>query len=90
MPIVSEQYEKYGVKYYGVAVVRKNNTGFNLTSLQGKKSCHTGARRTAGWNVPVGYLLRKEIMKKAPCNGGNYDLKAASMFFSNSCVPGKE
>ena len=91
MPIVSEQYEKYGVKYYGVAVVRKNNTGFNLTSLQGKKSCHTGARRTAGWNVPVGYLLREGIMQKAPCDGGDYyDLKAASKFFSESCVPGKE
>lgn len=90
MPIVGEQYGEYGVKYYGVAVVKKTNTGFNLTTLKGKRSCHTGARRTAGWNVPVGYLLRTGIMEKVSCNGGNYDLKAASKFFSKSCVPGKE
>ena len=92
MPIVSEQYGAYGVKYYGVAVVKKNNTGFNLNSLEGKKSCHTGVRRTAGWNVPVGYLLRTGKMAKAPCGGDeiNYDLKAVSKFFSKSCAPGKE
>lgn len=91
MPIVSEQYGEYGVKYYGVAIVKKNNTGFNITELKGKKSCHTGVRRTAGWNVPVGYLLRTKLMPKAPCDGGDYyDLKAASKFFSKSCAPGKE
>ena len=91
MPIVGEQYGEYGVKYYGVAVVKKNSTGFNLKNLKGKKSCHTGARRTAGWNVPVGYLLRTKIMSKVSCGDGeDYDLKAASAFFSKSCVPGKE
>ena len=92
MPIVGEQYGEYGVKYYGVAVVKKNNKGFTLKTLKGRTSCHTGARRTAGWNVPVGYLLRTGIMAKMPCKGGgkNYDLKAASKFFSESCVPGKE
>lgn len=91
MPIVGEQYGEYGVKYYGVAVVKKTNTDFNLKELKGKKSCHTGVRRTAGWNVPVGYLLRTKIMPKVPCDGGdNYDLKAASKFFNESCAPGKE
>lgn len=90
MPIVGEQYGEYGVKYYGVAIVKKTNTGFNLTGLKGKKSCHTGVRRTAGWNVPVGYLLRTKLMPKVPCNGGDYDLKAASKFFRKSCAPGKE
>lgn len=91
VPIVSEQYGEYGVKYYGVAVVKKSNTGFTLKTLEGRTSCHTGARRTAGWNVPVGYLLRTGIMEKVPCNGGDYyDLKAASKFFYKSCVPGKE
>ncbi|XP_020628634.1 melanotransferrin-like isoform X1 [Orbicella faveolata] len=90
VPIVGEQYGEYGVKYYGVAVVKKNNKGFTLKTLKGRTSCHTGARRTAGWNVPVGYLLRTGIMAKMPCKGGgkNYDLKAASKFFSESCVPG--
>ena len=79
------------MKYYGVAVVKKNNKGFTLKTLKGRTSCHTGARRTAGWNVPVGYLLREGIMSKVPCDGGeNYDLRAASKFFLKSCVPGKD
>lgn len=90
IPIVSEQYGKYGVKYYAVAVVMKNNTGFNLKTLEGKKSCHTGARRTAGWNVPIGYLLRAKIMEAVACGDPNNDFKSASKFFSKSCVPGKE
>ena len=88
VPIVSEQYGKYGVKYYGVAIVKKSNTGFNLEGLKGKKSCHTGARRTAGWNVPIGYLLRKKIIPPVKCDTELHDFYSASKFFLESCVPG--
>ncbi|XP_068721818.1 melanotransferrin-like [Montipora capricornis] len=88
IPIVSEQYGKYGVKYYGVAVVKKSNEGFNLTSLKGKKSCHTGARRTAGWRVPIGYMLRTELIPAVKCGNKLNDFLSAADFFSESCVPG--
>ncbi|CAH3160551.1 unnamed protein product [Porites evermanni] len=88
VPIVSEKYGKYGVKYYGVAIVKKSNTGFNLEGLKGKKSCHTGARRTAGWNVPIGYLLRKKIIPPVKCDTEFHDFYSASKFFLESCVPG--
>ncbi|XP_068724056.1 melanotransferrin-like [Montipora capricornis] len=87
IPIVSEEYE---VKYYGVAVVKKSNEGFNLMSLKGKKSCHTGARRTAGWRVPIGYMLRLKWIPAVQC-GNNVNLSdflSAADFFSESCVPG--
>lgn len=29
---------------------------------QGKKACHTGYRRTAGWVVPIGYLVEENIV----------------------------
>lgn len=88
IPIVSEKYGQYGVKYYAVAVV-KANTAFDLiTGLKGKNSCHTGARRTAGWNVPIGYLLRAKIMPAVACGNNNNDFMSASKFFNRSCVPG--
>ncbi|XP_068690510.1 serotransferrin-like isoform X2 [Montipora foliosa] len=88
IPIVSEQYGKYKVKYYGVAVVRKSNGGFNLTSLKGKKSCHTGARRTAGWRVPIGYMLRTKLIPAVKCGNNLSDFLSAADFFRESCVPG--
>ena len=68
--------------------MKKSNTGFNLEGLKGKKSCHTGARRTAGWNVPIGYLLRKKIIPPVKCDTEFHDFYSASKFFLESCAPG--
>ena len=78
------------MKYYAVAVVKKANQGLNINALKGKKSCHTGARRTAGWRVPIGYLRRKGILPSVECGKDSiYDFLSAAKFFSQSCVPGK-
>ena len=73
-----------GVKYYGVAVAKKG-TQFGIRDLKGKKSCHTGAGRTAGWDIPIGFLLSKRIM---PRKGSCSPYVAAANFFSAACVPG--
>ncbi|XP_072266199.1 serotransferrin-B-like [Pyxicephalus adspersus] len=64
--------------YYAVAVVKKNNKDITWNNLKGKKSCHTAVGRTAGWNIPVGLINKKNNN----CDIGSY--------FSQSCAPGSD
>uniref|UniRef100_A0A8C5ALH1 Serotransferrin n=1 Tax=Gadus morhua TaxID=8049 RepID=A0A8C5ALH1_GADMO len=85
-PIISEKYGPESSCYYAVAVVKKY-TGFSFQELRGKKSCHTGIGKTAGWNIPIGTLLTTGQLVWS----GQEDLpveEAVSNFFSKSCVPG--
>jgi len=84
VPVVGEDYGYGTLSYYAVAVVKKTNTEIQFDKLEGKKTCHTGAGKTAGWNVPVGTLLSKKYMKSDPsCN----PYVAAGKYFKESCVP---
>uniref|UniRef100_A0A673UEL4 Transferrin n=1 Tax=Suricata suricatta TaxID=37032 RepID=A0A673UEL4_SURSU len=66
--------------YFAVAVVKKTSD-FTLDQLQGKKSCHTGLGRSAGWNIPMGLLYWKLPEPHESLQ------RAVSNFFSASCVP---
>ncbi|XP_067310105.1 serotransferrin-1-like [Pseudorasbora parva] len=63
--------------YYVVAVVRKDSH-LTWNELRGRKSCHTGLNRNAGWKVPDSV-----ICGKTP-NCTLYD------FFSEGCAPGAD
>ncbi|KAK3752064.1 hypothetical protein QZH41_009161 [Actinostola sp. cb2023] len=84
VPIVAEN-TGTSLGYYAVAVAKKD-TNITMNNLKGKKTCHTGYGRNAGWNVPIGYLLEKSDFRSG-C-GSQIDLKSASKYFSQSCVPG--
>ena len=40
-----------------MAVVKKG-TGVTWATLKGKRSCHTGLGKTAGWNIPMGHIYK--------------------------------
>ncbi|XP_034726198.1 melanotransferrin [Etheostoma cragini] len=66
-----------------VAVVR--NLSLDIRSLRGQRSCHSGVRWTAGWSLPLGFLLSRNYLswsKEQPLS------QEVSTFFSASCVPG--
>lgn len=50
--------------YYAVAVAKKGTT-FGIRDLRGKKSCHTGLGKSAGWNIPIGTLVSMDIIQWA-------------------------
>ncbi|KAM4864019.1 serotransferrin-like [Urocitellus parryii] len=82
-PVAAEFYgtpENPQTFYYAVAVVKKGS-GFQLNQLRGKKSCHTGLGRSAGWNIPIGLLYCNLPEPRKPLE------KAVASFFSGSCVP---
>ncbi|XP_053337497.1 serotransferrin-2-like [Clarias gariepinus] len=89
-PILAEHYGTEATCYYAVAVVKKG-TDFDINKLRGKKSCHTGLGKTAGWNIPISTLLEMGE-KDGGITWGGFDEKpledVVAEFFSASCVPG--
>lgn len=89
VPVLAENYESsdctslsergiFPKGYYAVAVVKASDSDITWNNLKGKKSCHTGVDRTAGWNIPMGLLFSR-------INHCKFD-----EFFSQGCAPGYE
>ncbi|XP_034637752.1 ovotransferrin-like [Trachemys scripta elegans] len=86
-PVVAEVHgtgKDAATSYYAVAVVKKG-TGFTIRELKGKKSCHTGLDRSAGWVIPIGTLLYHQTLSWDRATPITH---AVAQFFSASCVPG--
>ncbi|XP_027002253.1 saxiphilin-like isoform X1 [Tachysurus fulvidraco] len=81
---VAKEIYSDGTCLLAVAVVR-NTSSIDIHSLKGAKSCHSGARWTSGWNLPLGQLLSHNLL---PWAEGQPLSQAVSAFFNTSCVPG--
>ncbi|KAH0623959.1 hypothetical protein JD844_007186 [Phrynosoma platyrhinos] len=81
-PIVSEVYAtrtgESVTSYYAVAVVKKGTIA-SLADLKGKKSCHTGLGRSAGWNIPIGTLVAKKLIDWEGADTEPIEKEAAEM-----------
>uniref|UniRef100_A0A7S3QTH3 Transferrin-like domain-containing protein n=1 Tax=Dunaliella tertiolecta TaxID=3047 RepID=A0A7S3QTH3_DUNTE len=97
-PLVAEIYiTGEPASYFGIGVVKASQcgngltfTGKNTASLQGKDSCHTGYRKTAGWFLPVGSLLSEGIIPEAvQSENGDVRTDASTVadFFGRVCAP---
>ncbi|NWX61411.1 TRFE2 protein, partial [Promerops cafer] len=87
------------VKLYGLAVVAKEiydqgncvfavaigkRGALDIRSLRGVRSCHSGARWTSGWNIPLGFLLARNYLSWDEAQ----PLSQGSEYFNASCIPG--
>ncbi|RWS21220.1 transferrin-like protein [Leptotrombidium deliense] len=84
MPIVAEQYDLKEPSYYVIAIAKQSDKDTDLLYLKGKRSCHTGINKAAGWVMPMSFLLTNNRIRPYGCDSS----KAASEFFQKSCVPG--
>uniref|UniRef100_H3DCQ4 Serotransferrin n=2 Tax=Tetraodon nigroviridis TaxID=99883 RepID=H3DCQ4_TETNG len=86
-PIIAEDYGPSSETcYYAVAVVKKGS-GFGIRDLAGKKSCHTGLGKSAGWNIPIGTLLSMGLIQWSGIEDSPVE-EAVKNYFQSSCVPG--
>lgn len=90
--IRSAEFATRDYRYEPVAVIRKSAEIKSISDLKGKRSCHTGYGRNAGWKVPFSHLMDKEQLQplcdelKAPTP--EKDLNAISEYFAAACAPG--
>uniref|UniRef100_A0A671QRX7 Serotransferrin n=1 Tax=Sinocyclocheilus anshuiensis TaxID=1608454 RepID=A0A671QRX7_9TELE len=84
LTVVAKEIYRDGGCILAVAVVRNSST-LDMHSLRGSRSCHSGAHWTAGWSLPLGHLLSRNLL---PWIEDEPLSQAVSAFFSASCVPG--
>jgi len=96
VPVLAEDYsavegDEGGTSYHTVVAMNADECTdkTTLASLKGKKACGTGYRKTAGWRMPIGTLLKKKIMPLVDndCLVNN-DAESAAAFFEGMCAPG--
>lgn len=88
-PVAAENYgteKEPNTCYYAVALAKESST-FMFKDLKGKRTCHTGVGRAAGWTSPVGTLLATGLLKWEGPENQPVE-RAVATFVSAACAPG--
>ncbi|XP_072001881.1 serotransferrin-1-like isoform X3 [Engystomops pustulosus] len=83
LEVVAKEEHTEGNCVFAVAVARRG--ALNIRKLRGTRSCHSAAKWTSGWNLPLGFLLSKNLMY---WDGEQPLAKVVSRYFNASCIPG--
>ncbi|XP_043924802.1 melanotransferrin-like [Protopterus annectens] len=83
LTVVAKEIYPNGACIFAVAAVKDKT--INIRKLKGLRSCHGGVRRTAGWNLPLGFLLFRNYLPWKEDQSLN---EAINDYFSASCIPG--
>ncbi|ODM92907.1 Transferrin [Orchesella cincta] len=90
--IRSGDYSTRDFRYESVAVVRISSGINSISSLKGKRSCHTGFGRNSGWRIPFSHLMDHRQLSpycdKINASNVERDLYAVSNYFEAACAPG--
>lgn len=49
-------------QYYAVGIVKKSACPGKLSDLKGKRSCHSGYGRSAGWTLPMSTMIDAKLI----------------------------
>lgn len=95
--IRSADYPTRDHRYGAVAVIRKSSGITSIVDLKGKRSCHTGFGKTAGWRVPFSGLFSNRQLNCRHLNDTRVssgatsqerDLAVIANYFQQACLPG--
>ncbi|BBN11809.1 hypothetical protein MPTK1_5g14940 [Marchantia polymorpha subsp. ruderalis] len=73
-------------RYFSVGVVKKDNCPRNINDLKGKRTCHSGYGRAAGWTIPITYLVDSKIIPVVTSGPAQNDIESVKAFFSKTCA----
>ncbi|KFP07815.1 Serotransferrin-B, partial [Calypte anna] len=83
LTVVAKEIYEQGNCVFAVAIAKQGT--LDIQRLRGTRSCHSGARWTSGWNIPLGFLLARNDLswdKAQPLS------QVISEYFNASCIPG--
>ncbi|XP_072839406.2 serotransferrin-2 isoform X1 [Pogona vitticeps] len=83
LSVVAKEIYAEGNCVFAVAVARRGS--LDIRRLKGARSCHSAAKWTSGWNIPLGFLL---VTQNLLWGEGQPLSHAVGGYFNASCIPG--